>query len=97
MDEERIAEELGTVPNTDSEAEEQSDVEDNGAGQAAARTKKNKVNYAAKSVNKFLILTTSQKKAAKSFQHFNGSKSDDCITWTILGDQEQIVEDPMVH
>jgi len=93
-EEERIADELGMVPDTDSEEECGGD--DAGAA-TSTKKKKKKVNHAKESEAKFLKLDVKQREVAKSFQHFYGPGENDFIAWTILADTEQIVEDAMVH
>jgi hypothetical protein len=93
-EEERIADELGTVPDTDSDNE---DGVGNGAELSTTRKKKKKINHAKVSETKFTELDTKEKAEAKSFQHFYGPNADDYIAWTILSDTEQIVEDAMKH
>jgi len=59
--------------------------------------KKKNVNYSKKSQDDFLKLPAVTRQNAKSFQHYVGPGKSDFVAWTILEDDEQIVEDMMDH
>jgi hypothetical protein len=59
--------------------------------------KKKNVNYSKKSQDDFLKLPAVTRQNAKSFQHYFGPGESDFVAWTILDDDEQIVEDMMDH
>jgi hypothetical protein len=58
---------------------------------------KKKVNHSKESQEVFLKLPLPSRKFAKSFEHKYGLGKTDIVAWTILNDDEQIVEDAMDH
>lgn len=54
-----------------------------------------KKNYEKESVDAFKALSPELKKAATTFTHRWGEKDNECISWKILGEMEQITTDPM--
>ena len=91
--EEMEVDEQGRVP-SESECEE----EEGGTGASASRGgRKKKVNYGKESQDEFLQLPIEDRRNAKSFIHKYGPGEDESIVWTILQDDEQILEDTIIH
>ena len=75
-----------------------SDSEDDGGdeeGGTPSRKKKGKRNHAKESIDNFLKMTAAEMRRAKTFEYAYGAGEDDTVKWTILGDGEQIINDPM--
>jgi hypothetical protein len=91
--EEMKVEDQGMVP-SELECEE----EEGGTGASASHGgQKKKVNYSKESQDEFLQLPIEDHRNAKSFIHKYGPGENESIIWTILQDDEQILEDTIDH
>ena len=68
-----------------------------GASSASRGGRKKKVKYGKELQDEFLQLPIKDHRNAKSFLHKYGPGENDCIVWTILQDDKQILEDTIYH
>jgi hypothetical protein len=71
--------------------------DDNNENSGGKKANKKARNPSKESVDAFLELDVKEQSTATEFKHCYGVKDGECITWTILADDEQIMEDSMKH